>query len=60
MKFDPAMLEILACPTCKGGLKLVAGDRPGLNCSTCRLSYPLVDGIPDLLPESGRSLDEQG
>ncbi|MDD2850477.1 MAG: Trm112 family protein [Desulfuromonadaceae bacterium] len=45
----PELLHILACPSCKG--KLVQNsDGHSLLCSTCDDSYPVVEGIPVLLP----------
>ncbi len=49
------LLEILVCPVCKGELQY---DREGerLNCHACRLSYPIKDDIPIMLPEEAQSL----
>ncbi|MEW6592529.1 MAG: Trm112 family protein [Candidatus Hadarchaeota archaeon] len=41
------MLELLACPSCKGDLKL---GKNRLTCVKCRQSYPIKNGIPHLLP----------
>lgn len=51
------LMEILACPMCKGSLELnvskeneeevVSGS---LYCQQCKQSYPIVDSIPNLLP----------
>lgn len=53
----PDLLDILACPLCKGALTLVAArEEDGeivagtLACDACDEAYPIVDGIPDLLP----------
>jgi SAM-dependent methyltransferase len=40
-------LEILRCPACKGALEQSA-DR--LRCLRCEARYPIVEGIPDLIP----------
>ena len=48
MAINPELLEILACPKCKGEVKLNSqGD--GLVCSACRLLYPIKDDIPVML-----------
>jgi len=49
------LLEILACPVCKGALVL---NRAGaeLICRVDRLGYPIRDGIPVLLEEEARRL----
>lgn len=41
------LLALLACPVCRGDLTQ-AGDK--LICSACAVQYPIVDGIPDLMP----------
>ncbi|MFQ5464789.1 MAG: Trm112 family protein [Thermodesulfobacteriota bacterium] len=48
MELDKELLNILACPRCKGGIELSA-DRDGLVCEKCGLRYPIKDGIPVLL-----------
>ncbi len=48
MGINKELLEILACPKCKGDLKLThSGD--GLICDTCKLKYPIKDDIPVML-----------
>lgn len=41
--------EQLACPTCHGDLRL---DEVRLQCAGCGRIYPVVDGIPVLIPSS--------
>lgn len=48
---DPGLLEILACPVCDERPALLLED-DRLRCSLCGRRYPIVDGIPHLLPES--------
>jgi uncharacterized protein YbaR (Trm112 family) len=48
MAIDQELLDILACPKCKGSIRLTAkGD--GLACDACRLVYPIKDDIPVML-----------
>ncbi|MEK6691239.1 MAG: Trm112 family protein [Nitrospirota bacterium] len=48
MAIDKELLEILACPKCKGSIYLnEKGD--GLVCDVCRLMYPIKDDIPVML-----------
>jgi uncharacterized protein YbaR (Trm112 family) len=48
MPISKELLEILACPKCKGDLFLnLTGD--GLICKACRLLYPIKDDIPVML-----------
>jgi uncharacterized protein YbaR (Trm112 family) len=53
---DPMLLEVVACPTCHGGLDLSV-DRSALVCARCRVSYPIQDGVPVLLTDEARPLD---
>jgi len=60
MEFDRELLDILVCPRCRQPLRLATEQgTPGerLACDACRVDYPIVDGIADLLPESARSMD---
>jgi len=48
MAISQELLEILACPKCKGDIRLnEKGD--GLVCGACRLMYPIQDDIPIML-----------
>jgi uncharacterized protein len=40
---------VLACPACQGELRL-EGER--VVCEQCAQSYPIVDGIPVLIPQA--------
>ena len=44
----PALLEVLVCPRCKGALEHRERES-SLVCVTCRLGYPVKDGIPIML-----------
>lgn len=48
MAISEKLLQILACPQCKGGLQLRA-DKPSLDCYTCKLSFPIREDIPVML-----------
>ncbi|MFI1226620.1 MULTISPECIES: Trm112 family protein [unclassified Streptomyces] len=57
MNPDDPLLAILACPLDKGPLSLLAEEEEeALYNPRLRLSYPIVDGIPQLLPSSGRKV----
>lgn len=48
MAISKELLDILACPKCKGDIHLnQSGD--GLVCDACRLMYPIKDDIPVML-----------
>ncbi len=55
MKKD--LMEILACPVCKGDLQLEVKEEDEkevitgtLKCLKCSENYPIKDAIPNLLP----------
>ena len=52
---DNALLEILACPACKGSL-VYNKTAQELICRGCRLAYPVRDDIPVMLTEEAREL----
>jgi uncharacterized protein YbaR (Trm112 family) len=54
---DPKLLEILVCPITKTTLRYDR-ERGELISETARLAYPIRDGIPIMLPEEARSLDD--
>ncbi len=52
------LLDILACPACKGDLKLTVSEEKGdeiitgfLECEKCQVKYPITDKVPNLLPQ---------
>lgn len=55
MPISEELLEILVCPQCHGDLTY---DRAAekLDCSTCRLRYPIVDDIPVMLIEEAERI----
>ncbi len=59
MAFDKKLLDILACPVCKGALKYDS-ENAQLICRFDRLAYPIKEHIPVLLEEQARvlTLDE--
>ncbi|GFP37965.1 uncharacterized protein HKBW3S44_01645, partial [Candidatus Hakubella thermalkaliphila] len=49
------LLDILACPKCKGDLKL---KEERLICLNCRQYYLIKDGIPIMLIDEAKDLEE--
>lgn len=56
------LMDILACPICKGTLELNVEQENtdevilgSLTCSQCPETYPIQDGIPNLLPPQLRT-----
>ncbi len=56
-KLDPKLLEILVCPLTKTSLDYDA-ERQELISRAAGLAYPIRDGIPIMLPEEARKLDQ--
>jgi uncharacterized protein len=52
---DTRLLEILACPVCKGPLQF-RRDSGVLVCRMDRLAYPVRDDVPVMLAEEARQL----
>jgi len=56
------LMEILVCPMCHGELELAATKETDgevmegkLTCTQCHETYPIEDGIPNLLPPDQRN-----
>ena len=56
-QIDPKLLEILVCPVTKTTLEYDR-ERQELISRAAKLAYPIRDGIPIMLPEEARKLDE--
>lgn len=54
---DQELLNILACPQCKGKVSYNA-SKSGLVCEACKLEYPIRDDIPVLLIDEAKSLKD--
>ena len=57
MGLSSELLEILACPRCKGPV-VETGAAPFLACRACRIKFPIVEGIPVMLVDEAIGLDE--
>ena len=55
---DSKLLELLVCPVTKTSL-VWQRDREELWCVASRLAYPIDDGIPVLIPEQARQLQDE-
>jgi len=56
---DPKLMEILVCPVSKGPLRYDS-ERQELISDKAGLAYPIRDGIPIMLPDEARPLDQTG
>ncbi|MBB4199954.1 hypothetical protein CCR94_10865 [Rhodoblastus sphagnicola] len=54
---DPRLLEILVCPLTKTVLRFDS-EHNELVSLAARLAYPIRDGIPIMLPEEARRLED--
>ena len=54
---DPKLLEILVCPLTKTTLEYDAA-RQELISRAAKLAYPIRDGVPIMLPEEARRLED--
>ena len=55
MKIDSWLLEILACPNCRGELKVDETAEELVCAGTCKYAYPVRDDIPVLLVDEART-----
>ncbi|MEO1191952.1 MAG: Trm112 family protein [Pseudomonadota bacterium] len=57
MSLDPTLLKILVCPQTKGPLEYDEA-RQELISRKANVAYPIRDGIPIMLPDEARPLDD--
>ncbi|KAM5282693.1 protein preY, mitochondrial isoform 1-T1 [Hipposideros larvatus] len=51
--FDPALLEFLVCPLSKKPLRYEASTNELVN-EELGIAYPIIDGIPNMIPQAAR------
>lgn len=59
MTLSQDLLDILACPQCKGVVTYAPAAQE-ISCATCRLAFPVRDDIPVMLIDEARSLADDG
>jgi uncharacterized protein YbaR (Trm112 family) len=52
---DPKLLEILACPKCRGAVH-PDEEHSWLYCHACSVRYRVDDGIPIMLPQEAEEV----
>jgi len=57
MTLNKELLDILACPKCKGDIRLNKSEN-GLICDNCKLLYHIKDGIPIMLIDEAEALKD--
>ncbi|MGH7916164.1 MAG: Trm112 family protein [Candidatus Binataceae bacterium] len=55
MAVSRELLDILACPKCKGELRLT-DQEDGLVCEACKLRYPIREDMPIMLIDEAEAL----
>jgi len=56
---DKKLLEILACPKCKGELEYRIEPDEVLICHSCSLVYEVRDDIPIMLVDEAKPLEKE-
>jgi len=56
MALSEELLNILACPKCKGDI-YINDTNDGLICDNCKLLYEIRDDIPIMLIDEAKSID---
>lgn len=56
MAISKELLDILACPQCKGDIQLNA-SKNGLICDNCSLLYEIRDDIPIMLIDEAKPIE---
>lgn len=57
MTISKELLDILACPKCKGEIRLNE-QKNGLICDQCRVVYEIRDGIPIMLIDEAKPIGD--
>ncbi|UAA40523.1 Trm112 family protein [Paraneptunicella aestuarii] len=55
MSFDKKLLEVIACPVCKGKL-IYLPEQHELVCAFDRLAYPIRENIPVMIESEAREM----
>lgn len=58
MTLSAELLRILVCPKCKGPLEHYVGPPEALVCRADQLVYAVLEGIPVMLIDEARALDD--
>lgn len=54
---DPHLLEVLVCPATKSMLRYDR-EKQELISDSARLAYPIRDGVPIMLPDEAREIED--
>ena len=56
MKVTEDLLDILACPKCKGDVRL-SKEKQFIVCNACKLLYEIKDDIPIMLIDEAKKVE---
>ena len=56
---DKKQIEMMVCPECNSKLEYDNSSQE-LICESCKIAFPVKDGIPVMLIEQARKLEQQG
>jgi uncharacterized protein YbaR (Trm112 family) len=56
MSLDEELLAVIACPKCKGPLKLTSAE-DAFDCEQCKLRYPIDNDVPVLFIAEAKPID---
>ena len=56
MALSKELIDLLACPKCKGSLELRT-DASAFVCASCKLAYAVADDIPNFIIEEATSVE---
>jgi uncharacterized protein YbaR (Trm112 family) len=56
-KVDPRLLEVLVCPLTKTRLRYDR-ERQELISDAAKLAFPIKDGVPIMLPDEARQIED--
>ena len=54
---DPRLLEVLVCPVTKSALRYDR-EKQELISDSAKLAYPIRDGVPIMLPDEARQIED--
>jgi uncharacterized protein YbaR (Trm112 family) len=54
MPISHDLLDLLVCPACKTPVKITP-DEQGLRCESCRVVYPIRNGLPVMIREEAKA-----
>lgn len=57
MSINADLLDVLACPKCKSGIR-VSKDENWIVCDTCKLVYEIREDIPVMLIDEAKQVED--